>query len=77
MRLRVGALVAAAEAPEPRGPGGGTTLIGKLDASQMRLITTTGRNRMPTFKDVYDVNQIRDESRFIPSVLPKGTGATK
>ena len=53
------------------GHGGGSTLIGKLDASQMRLITTTGRNNMPTFKDVYDANQIRDVSEYITSVLPK------
>ena len=59
------------------GHGGGPTLIGKLDTGQMRLITTTGRNNMPTFKDVYDVNQIRDVSEYITSVLPKGAGVAK
>jgi hypothetical protein len=32
---------------------------------------------MPTFKDVYDVNQIRDVSEFITSVLTKAAGASK
>jgi mono/diheme cytochrome c family protein len=52
------------------GHGGGPTLIGKLDAAQMRLITTSGRNNMPTFKDIYDVNQIRDVAEYIIAVLP-------
>ena len=59
------------------GHGGGSTLIGKLDAGQIRLITTTGRNNRPTFKDVYDMNQIRDASEYITSVQPKAAGASK
>jgi quinohemoprotein ethanol dehydrogenase len=51
------------------GHGGGPTLIGKLDAEQIRTVTTTGRNNMPTFREVYDANQLRDVSEFIVQKL--------
>lgn len=47
------------------GHGGGPTLLGKLDAEQIRAVTTTGRNNMPTFREIYDVNQLRDVSEYI------------
>jgi hypothetical protein len=56
------------------GKGGGPTLIGKMDAGQIRVITTTDRNNMPTFREIYDVNQIRDVAKYITqqlAVMPK------
>jgi hypothetical protein len=41
----------------------------KLDANQIRAITTTGKNNMPTFRGIYDVNQIRDVSEHIVQQL--------
>jgi len=63
-------LVSAADPPSSGGP----TLIGKMDVAQIRLIATTGRNNMPTFRDIYDANQIRDVAEYITTVLP-GKGA--
>jgi mono/diheme cytochrome c family protein len=51
------------------GHGGGPTLIGKLDATQIRIVTTTGRNNMPTFRQIYDANQIQDVSEYIVQKL--------
>jgi alcohol dehydrogenase (cytochrome c) len=51
------------------GHGGGPTLIGKLDATQIRVVTTTGRNNMPTFREIYDANQILDVSEYIVQKL--------
>ncbi|MEO8309018.1 MAG: PQQ-binding-like beta-propeller repeat protein [Pseudomonadota bacterium] len=53
------------------GHGGGPTLLGKLDATQIRVVTTTGRNNMPTFREIYDANQIQDVSEFIVRKLGK------
>ncbi len=53
------------------GHGGGPTLLGKLDADQIRVLATTGRNNMPTFREIYDVNQLRDVSEFIIQGLGK------
>ncbi|MEO6080623.1 MAG: PQQ-binding-like beta-propeller repeat protein [Steroidobacteraceae bacterium] len=51
------------------GHGGGPTLIGKLDAAQIRAVTMTGRNNMPTFRGIYDANQIRDVAEHIVQQL--------
>ena len=51
------------------GHGGGPTLLGKLDATQIRVVTTTGRNNMPTFREIYDANQIRDVAEYITQSL--------
>jgi quinohemoprotein ethanol dehydrogenase len=51
------------------GHGGGPTLIGKLDAGQIRAITASGRNNMPTFRGIYDANQIRDVAEHIVQQL--------
>jgi alcohol dehydrogenase (cytochrome c) len=61
------------------GHGGGPTLIGRMDAAQMRAITTTGKNNMPAFRDIYDANQIRDVVEYITTMLPGKvtTGAAK
>ncbi len=69
-----GGAIAAALLSVTGGHGGGPTLIGKIDAAQIRLITTTSRNNMPTFRDIYDANQIRDVAEYIAIVLP-GKGA--
>lgn len=45
--------------------------MGKLDATQIRVVTTTGRNNMPTFREVYDANQIQDVSEYIVQKLAK------
>jgi alcohol dehydrogenase (cytochrome c) len=55
------------------GHGGGPTLIGKLDATQIRVVTTMGRNNMPTFRDIYDANQILDVSEYIVQKLAAGS----
>jgi mono/diheme cytochrome c family protein len=51
------------------GHGGGPTLLGGLASDHIRLITTTGRNNMPTFREIYTPDQIRDVSEFINRVL--------
>ncbi|MEO8313988.1 MAG: PQQ-binding-like beta-propeller repeat protein [Pseudomonadota bacterium] len=51
------------------GHGGGPTLIGKLDAGQIRAITAAGKNNMPTFRGIYDANQIRDVAEHIVQQL--------
>ncbi len=53
------------------GHGGGPTLVGKLDATQIRIVTTTGRNNMPTFREIYDANQILDVAEYIAQKLSK------
>jgi alcohol dehydrogenase (cytochrome c) len=47
------------------GHGGGPTLLNNLSSDHIRLITTTGRNNMPTFRGVYTPEQIRDVAEFI------------
>ncbi|MEO6104527.1 MAG: PQQ-binding-like beta-propeller repeat protein, partial [Pseudoxanthomonas sp.] len=47
------------------GHGGGPTLLGGLTADHIRLITTTGRNNMPTFTGIYTPTQIRDVSEYV------------
>jgi cytochrome c553 len=51
------------------GHGGGPAVVGKMNASQVRAITTTGRNNMPTFREIYDANQIRDVAEYIVQQL--------
>ncbi|RYZ67996.1 MAG: c-type cytochrome, partial [Proteobacteria bacterium] len=53
------------------GHGGGPTLIGGLAIDHIRQITTTGRNNMPVFREIYDANQIRDVATFIDQRLVK------
>jgi quinohemoprotein ethanol dehydrogenase len=53
------------------GQGGGPTLLGKLDAEQIRAVSTTGHNNMPTFREIYDANQLRDVAEYIVQVLGK------
>jgi quinohemoprotein ethanol dehydrogenase len=45
--------------------GGGPTLLKQLSSDQIRLITTTGRNNMPTFRGIYSAEQIRDVAKYI------------
>ncbi|MEP7314146.1 MAG: PQQ-binding-like beta-propeller repeat protein, partial [Pseudomonadota bacterium] len=52
------------------GHGGGPTLIGGLAAEHIQLITTTGKNNMPTFREIYTPAQIRDIAAYILQ-LPK------
>jgi quinohemoprotein ethanol dehydrogenase len=47
------------------GHGGGPTLLNNLTSDHIRLITTTGRNNMPTFRGIYTPDQIRDVAEFI------------
>lgn len=51
------------------GHGGGPTLLGGLTAEQIALVTTTGRNNMPTFREIYTPGQIADLSAYILQVL--------
>ena len=53
------------------GHGGGPTLVGGLTTDHIRLITTTGRNNMPTFREIYTANQVRDVAEYIDRVLAK------
>ena len=53
------------------GHGGGPTLLTNLQPEQISLVTTTGRNNMPTFRDVYTPDQIADVSAYIVQVLGK------
>ncbi len=53
------------------GHGGGPTLLNSLTAEQIGLVTTTGRNNMPTFRDIYTPDQIADVSAYILQVLAK------
>jgi glucose dehydrogenase len=53
------------------GHGGGPTLLNNLTSDHIRLITTTGRNNMPTFRSVYSAEQIRDAAEFIIQRLAK------
>jgi len=64
-----GGLLFVGHADGRGGHGGGPTLLGKLDAGQIRAVTTTGRNNMPTFREIHDVNQLRDVSEFIVQEL--------
>jgi mono/diheme cytochrome c family protein len=45
--------------------------MGKLDATQIRVVTTTGRNNMPSFREIYDANQIQDVAEYIVRKLAK------
>jgi outer membrane protein assembly factor BamB len=38
---------------------------GKLRADQIRAVMTAGRNNMPTLREIYDANQLRDVSEYI------------
>ena len=51
------------------GHGGGPTLLGGLTAEQISLVTTTGRNNMPTFREIYTPDQIADVSAYVLQVL--------
>lgn len=51
------------------GHSGGPTLIGKLDAGQIRAVTASGKNNMQTFRGIYDANQIRDVAEHIVQQL--------
>jgi alcohol dehydrogenase (cytochrome c) len=53
------------------GHGGGPALLNNLTSDHIRLITTTGRNNMPTFRQVYDADQIRDVAEYINQKLAK------
>jgi mono/diheme cytochrome c family protein len=53
------------------GHGGGSTLLNNLTTDHIRLITTTGRNNMPTFREVYSAEQIRDVAEYVNQVLAK------
>jgi mono/diheme cytochrome c family protein len=65
------ACVACHGATGTGGHGGGPPLIGGLTTDHIRLITTTGRNNMPTFREIYTADQVRDVSEFINQVLAK------
>jgi quinohemoprotein ethanol dehydrogenase len=45
--------------------GDGPTLVNALSTSHIRLVTTTGRNNMPTFSGIYSPAQIRDVAEYI------------
>lgn len=51
------------------GHGGGPTLVANSDVALIQAVTFSGRNNMPTFRDVYDPSQIRDVAEFIHQVL--------
>jgi len=53
------------------GHGGGSTLVNGLTSDHIRVITTTGRNNMPTFREIYSTEQIRDVSEYIVQGLAK------
>jgi alcohol dehydrogenase (cytochrome c) len=53
------------------GHGGGPTLLNNLTAEQIGLVTTTGRNNMPTFREVYSPDQIADVGAYVLQVLGK------
>ena len=53
------------------GHGGGPTLVGGLATDHIRLITTTGRNNMPTFREIYSADQVRDVAEYVNQVLAK------
>jgi alcohol dehydrogenase (cytochrome c) len=53
------------------GHGGGPTLMTNPDAALIQVIATNGRNNMPTFRGIYDANQIRDVAEYIRQVLAK------
>jgi quinohemoprotein ethanol dehydrogenase len=53
------------------GHGGGSTLLNNLTTDHIRLITTTGRNNLPTFREVYSAEQIRDVAEYVNQVLAK------
>jgi hypothetical protein len=38
---------------------------------RLRVVTATGRNNMPTFRAIYDANQIQDVSEYIVQKLSK------
>jgi quinohemoprotein ethanol dehydrogenase len=47
------------------GHGGGPTLVTNPDVALIQTVTTAGRNNMPTFRGIYDANQIRDVAEFV------------
>jgi alcohol dehydrogenase (cytochrome c) len=53
------------------GHGGGPTVVGGLATDQIRLVTTTGRNNMPTFREIYTADQIRDVAEYINQTLAR------
>jgi quinohemoprotein ethanol dehydrogenase len=65
------ACVACHGATGTGGHGGGPTLIANPDVALIQAITTTGRNNMPTFRGIYDANQVRDVAEYIRQVLAK------
>ena len=56
--------------------GSGTTPGHARQAQILAYEGVLGRNNMPTFRGIYDANQIRDVSEYIATVLPKGAAAT-
>ncbi len=53
------------------GHGGGPTLLNAPSVAAIREVTTTGRNNMPVFRDVYTQDEIQDVGAYIVEVLAK------
>ena len=53
------------------GHGGGPTLLNAPAVAAIREVTTTGRNNMPVFRDVYNQDEIQDIAAYIVEVLAK------
>ena len=53
------------------GSSGGPTLIKGTTFETMMQVTTDGRNDMPSFRDLYSQNDLKDVSRYILDVLAK------
>ncbi len=53
------------------GHGGGPTLLNAPSVAAIREVTTTGRNNMPVFRDVYTQDEIQDIASYIVEVLAK------
>jgi quinohemoprotein ethanol dehydrogenase len=51
------------------GHGGGPSLVRNPDSALIQTVTFNGRNNMPTFRGIYDANQIRDVAEYIKQKL--------